>query len=80
MAREYKNINTKKEKRKEGHQWKIVGKYSKFKDADDLRNMLINDDENDVKVHRHSHNNTFVVKLRNKSFRLQKEKSEKLQD
>tara|TARA_Y100000310_G_scaffold291632_1_gene319715 strand:+ start:476 stop:718 length:243 start_codon:yes stop_codon:yes gene_type:complete len=80
VARRYKDINTKKEKRKEGRQWKIVGKCPKFKDADDLRNMLTNDDENDVKVHRHSHNDTFVVKMRNKSFRLQKEKNEKLQD
>lgn len=80
MARKFKDRYTKKEKHEEGKKWKIVGRFPEFKNADELRNMLIDDDENDVKVHRHRKNNVFLVKMRNKSHRLKKQKNEKLQN
>ena len=70
MKRRFKNDN--KETHEEGTKWKIIGKYPTFAAADHLRNMLSDDDENDVKIHRNYKNNIFVVKLRNKSLRLKK--------
>jgi len=80
MARKFKDRYTKKEKHEEGKKWKIVGRFPEFKNADELRNMLVDDDENDVKVHRHYKNDVFVVKMRKKSYRLKRDESEKLQN
>ncbi|MAF43505.1 MAG: hypothetical protein CMI54_04950 [Parcubacteria group bacterium] len=80
MARRFKTRDSNKKEHKEGKKWKIVGRYPEFKNADDLRNMLKSDDENDVKIHRHCSNDTFIVKMRNKAYRSAREKNEKLQD
>tara|TARA_R110002020_G_scaffold17111_4_gene60477 strand:+ start:1449 stop:1682 length:234 start_codon:yes stop_codon:yes gene_type:complete len=69
MKRRSKNDS---EVEQEGTKWKIIGKYPTFKAADHLRNMLRDDDENDVKIHKNYKNNIFVVKLRSKSLRAAK--------